>query len=549
MSFWKRLSDGVRRLSLPSEPPEMRPGTERGKTQGGAKEGLWVERAKGGSTKVLYYAGGKKHGPFRDYYATGERRIEGTYCEGELDGDWRTWHDDGRPSGVATFERGKLEGMHRMYVRTGEVKLESEYVHNQPNGPWLLRRDDGAPHQEGAHDCGLRVGVWKLYDERGHLREEGPYDAGERDGLFSFYDVHEELVLETTWKAGVLDGKFRWLAQGSVLVEGTFREGVIEPGPRFAEGARMGLVAHPPPEPLVRGWVEIESALAVLRPPTELPRTFIDLGDDAAPLGDSEYAGQIESHEAWLTLFTDATKLDAKAREIVATRMGVRLRDRPGALLPEVGYPAWHHLVGTEVPHPLARFVTTISVDHVHFDDESSTRFRARFAKQLRSLSLFECTFDPSLDALLRDVRFEALEVLEIADYDSAGRGLEAVLHTDWARRLVRLAFDGTEARYEDAQLARVFENKALGALRSLSLGVAEIGPLAESAIARGEVCGHLEELHFVSCILPASSVRAIASNGVALSRWKIEHCTLDSDARAELEAWGEREGKRLLIV
>ncbi len=548
MSFWTRLSSGFWRLSLPKKPMTLRPGTASGAKRDGRKHGFWTERGASGVTTVLHYERGEKHGPFRDYHSTGERRTEGTYVDGELDGPWRVWHDDGSLSAIATFDRGKLEGVHRMYLASGEIKLESEYIHNQRHGPWRLLHDDGARHEEGAHDHGLRVGSWRLYDEHGKLREQGEYDSGERNGAFTFFERGEP-VLECTFRGGVLDGPFRVLSRSDVVAGGRFRDGIIEPKPTLRPDARTALSTHPPPEPVLRGWIEIESALSVLDPPTELPPLFVEMDDELEPLDDAERSRRNDSLEAWRTLFADTTKLEADARSVVAERVRERLVERPGALLPEVGYPAWQQLVGATKPHALAQFVTSITLDHAHFDEESASRFGQRFKKQLRRLSLFECTFDPSLEAFLRQTRFESLEVLEIADFDDGGRGLDALTELDWASRLVRLAFDGTAHRYDDGRLAKLFDAEAWTALRSLSLGAAEPGPATELAIAHGAVARKLEELHFVESRVPASTIDALAKGASALKRLKLERCTLSLEAVERLETWRSRKGLRLVTV
>ncbi len=547
MGFWRRLGEGFWRRSLPSEPPPLAPGEGRGTSRDGKKEGLWAERSTEGVTTWLFYEGGRKHGPFRDFYATGEKRTEGIYVDGLLDGPWETFHKDGAIAGIATFSRGKLEGIHRMFLPSGAVKLESRYLHDLRDGPWRLLRDDGTLHEEGAHDLGLRVGPWKIHDERGGVREEGAYEAGERSGPFVFRDGGA--TVEATFRQGVLHGPFRVLSDGELLCEGGFRAGMLERGATFAEGAGDKLAAARLPEPTVRRWVDIESAIAALAPETELPKRFVDMNDETEDPSEADTRARIASHEAWLSLFAEATKLGALERRFVAKRLEAKLADTQGALLPEAGYPAWNHLVAAREPHPLARFVTTICFDHAHFDEEASARFRERFAKELRRLSLFECTFEPSLAAFLSGTPFEALEVLEIADYDRKGRGLGALVEATWAARLVRLAFDGTEAEYDDEKLAKVFSSERLGALRSLSLGVATPGVTTEAALRSGPVARSLEELHFVQSTLSDPIVEAITSCLPALRRCKLERCTVSANARARLEAWGATEGRRLVVI
>jgi antitoxin component YwqK of YwqJK toxin-antitoxin module len=549
MSLWRRLSAGFFRRALPASAPLVDPGSERGQRRGGRKHGRWIERDERGVTTVADYEDGERHGPFRDYYPSGKRRTDGVYVEGELDGPWRVLHEDGSLAGEATFRRGKLEGRHRVLLPSGIVKLESRYVGGLPDGPWKLLHDDGTPHQRGTHDHGLRVGPWVLCDERGHVREEGSFEAGERDGPFVFHDASGRTRVAARFASGTLDGPFEVRVGDEVVAEGRFTRGVVDPSPRLSAHARSALLANPPPEPTVRSWLEIETALAALSPPTALPKSFVDLGDEPDPVDDAEYARQVESHEAWLTLFTDTTKLGATERAVVVERIDKTLSGRPGFLLPEVGYPAWHHLFEVREAHPLSRFVTSITLDHAHFDEESTRRLAARYGPQLLSLSLFECTFEPDLGVVLRGAGLRALRVLEIADYDPRARGLTALLAMDLRTQLERLAFDGAESRCDEALFAKLAACEGLERLRSLSLGGVETGGTSASALAASPWLSRLEELSLVGSRLDTPTVRALVGGATSLRRLALVRTEVPSDARETLETWALRTGARLVMT
>lgn len=51
---------------------------------------------------------GAMEGPWTEFYATGEKRAEGTYKEGRKDGDWSFFHRNG-----SVEQKGKYQNDYR----------------------------------------------------------------------------------------------------------------------------------------------------------------------------------------------------------------------------------------------------------------------------------------------------------------------------------------------------------------------------------------------------------------------------------------------------
>lgn len=106
-------------------------------SKSGRKEGLFKEFAPDGSlVGAKIYAGdrllsqgrvndvGALEGPWVEYYATGEKRAEGSYKEGRRDGAWSFFH------------------------RSGKVEQKGNYVAGLPQGEWKWYYESGALHRE-----------------------------------------------------------------------------------------------------------------------------------------------------------------------------------------------------------------------------------------------------------------------------------------------------------------------------------------------------------------------------------------------------------------
>src|SRR5262249_5345290 len=94
-----------------------------------------------------------RHGPYLLFHANGTVRVRGLNRDSVPDGDWRSWHPDGTPSGEVTFVAGKPTGM-----------LLGWY----PNGK--------ASFVGGFRD-GVAIGVFEIFDAEGRLRMSVDYGA------------------------------------------------------------------------------------------------------------------------------------------------------------------------------------------------------------------------------------------------------------------------------------------------------------------------------------------------------------------------------------
>jgi antitoxin component YwqK of YwqJK toxin-antitoxin module len=242
---------------------------------------------------------GKKHGPWKYFYADGNVRQEGTYNHGLENGYFKDYDEagnlvstakfsdgvkledvaelvkldmrkdyypDGKVKIAATYNKsGQLEGVRREYLPDGTV--EKSYIFRngimigegivtekgERDGFWKEYYDDGKLRAEGKYNKDTREGEWRFYHRDGSTEQEGAYANGKPEGEWRWYYPGGQLLREETYYNGLLDGIMtEYDEAGTVITKGEYIEGK-EAGPWFfkvglsetdgnyAEGMRNGL--------------------------------------------------------------------------------------------------------------------------------------------------------------------------------------------------------------------------------------------------------------------------------------------------------------------
>ena len=80
-----------------------------------------------------------------DYYNNGKEKMKGAIKEGQREGLWQAWYENGNLWSEAEYKKGLNHGKSITYFENGKVRYEGRY------------------------EDGKKVGVWKYYDEAGKL--------------------------------------------------------------------------------------------------------------------------------------------------------------------------------------------------------------------------------------------------------------------------------------------------------------------------------------------------------------------------------------------
>jgi len=85
------------------------------------------------------YKDGVEDGPFERYHENGQLSGKGTYKDGELDGPYESYHENGQVSGKRTFKDGELDGPSESYHENGQLRSKGTYTDRErwKCGEWL----------------------------------------------------------------------------------------------------------------------------------------------------------------------------------------------------------------------------------------------------------------------------------------------------------------------------------------------------------------------------------------------------------------------------
>lgn len=84
---------------------------------------------------------------------------------------------DGRPVMEGGIVQGQRDGQWTSYTEEGRVKSRNQYVHGVLEGPTIVFYDNGQVRYTGQHHRDKPVGEWRFYTEQGALMEVMMYDS------------------------------------------------------------------------------------------------------------------------------------------------------------------------------------------------------------------------------------------------------------------------------------------------------------------------------------------------------------------------------------
>ena len=141
-----------------------------------------------------------------EYYPNGQKKKEGTYTDGKMDGLWIDWYENGQKyhertfidgyvegldiryhknghyNRVITTKRGQTDGLDTFYYENGQKKTEEEMIPYTINDGYVkVWFEDGQKKLEGTYNNGERNGKWTYYNFDGSVREVKDYDKDDYD--------------------------------------------------------------------------------------------------------------------------------------------------------------------------------------------------------------------------------------------------------------------------------------------------------------------------------------------------------------------------------
>lgn len=129
-------------------------------------------------SKGLYDISGGKKGPWSFYSDFGVLIEQGNFIEGEADGEYTTFFNDGTKKIISNYEKGSQEGYYVEYHKNGKIKKQGWVKNNQQYGEWKDYYIDGTIESIYFFHKGQSHGIQKGYSVEGKLVAENLYEFG-----------------------------------------------------------------------------------------------------------------------------------------------------------------------------------------------------------------------------------------------------------------------------------------------------------------------------------------------------------------------------------
>ena len=175
---------------------------------------------------------GRRQGPWKEYFQTGELKSEGSYKDNLKVGEWKYYYINGDLEQTGSYQRGLAGGLWIWYYPNGQVWREEEYFMGQEEGLSTEYSDSGTVLAQGNYVEGLRDGKW-FFEINDH-REEGRFFEGERTGEWRHYYLDtDQLRFEGRFENNLENGMHvYYYDNGQVKRRGSYslgeREGIWE---------------------------------------------------------------------------------------------------------------------------------------------------------------------------------------------------------------------------------------------------------------------------------------------------------------------------------
>ncbi|MGC4093014.1 MAG: hypothetical protein QM756_35030 [Polyangiaceae bacterium] len=138
---------------------------------GQKREQYLVRRDKGGS-----YV---KDGSYTSFHLGGQKAEEGSFKDGNADGRWQRWDENGKLSVELNYRVGKREGAYTAF-NDGRPRESGNFTGDQLSGPYkYFALNDSVV--AGNTQAGVPTGTWTITDAGGKLRARAEFKEGKLD--------------------------------------------------------------------------------------------------------------------------------------------------------------------------------------------------------------------------------------------------------------------------------------------------------------------------------------------------------------------------------
>lgn len=171
---------------------------------------------------------GRRQGNWRDYYANGQLRYEGSFKNDKCKGTFRYYDEQGKLKATNEFDKSGEKALNKTYAPNGRVVATGFYQNQKKEGEWkYFDANSGQLLMVEDNKDGKVDGWSRLYNpNNGKLAEETQFVNGKPQGQCKKYSDTGVLIMECQYRNGLLDGPTKtYYSSQALKEEGQYTKG------------------------------------------------------------------------------------------------------------------------------------------------------------------------------------------------------------------------------------------------------------------------------------------------------------------------------------
>ena len=196
---------------------------------------------------------GQKQGIWEKYYDNGNPKYRANFKDNKLVGELIRFFEDGTPSveilydgsgeyGYAKLynEKGRLIAKGKYYLQvkdstwtffseSGEKRATEEYSKGKKNGKTLIYYPGGKMAEEISWSNNLKHGDWVQYFKSGRTKAKSQHKNGKLDGSYTFFFENGNTEIKGQYKNDKEDGEWTFYdPKGDIMYVLVFVDGIVQ---------------------------------------------------------------------------------------------------------------------------------------------------------------------------------------------------------------------------------------------------------------------------------------------------------------------------------
>ena len=143
------------------------------------------------------------HGPFIICLKNNSLKIEGTYKNGNLDGEYKHYYENGQICKYCFYKNGNLDGEYKRYYENGQIYVHKFYKNGEINGEYKYYNAYGQIKEHKFWKNGNVNGEYKWWYDNGRLKEHKFYKNGKLDRECKWWNNDGKLLKHKFYKNGI----------------------------------------------------------------------------------------------------------------------------------------------------------------------------------------------------------------------------------------------------------------------------------------------------------------------------------------------------------